>query len=153
MEFKGFFFFFFFFSFSFFFALLLLLLLMCCCCCCCCCWWWWCLFSVTFYLNRDGKRENYLFLFTQQAQNVTTYNVYSTSRQRPTLWHRCMTHNVYLSFFTNVCRIRNAHPSRKHAYLDIYKTENFQTKKWYFSYFCSKHRLWVLLRTASPRRF
>ena len=23
----------------------------------------------------------------------------------------------------------------------------------YFSYFCSKHRLWVLVRTASPRRF
>ena len=36
-------------------------------------------------------------------------------------------------------------------------TENFSTKKWknsdkkfwYFSYFCSKHRLWVLVRTAS----
>ena len=23
----------------------------------------------------------------------------------------------------------------------------------YFSYFCSKHRLWVFVRTASPRRF
>ena len=40
-------------------------------------------------------------------------------------------------------------------------TENFTTKKWkfsdkkygYFSYFCSKHRLWVLVRTASTRRF
>ena len=40
-------------------------------------------------------------------------------------------------------------------------TENFSTKKWkisdkkfwYFSYFCSKHRLWVLVRTASMRRF
>ena len=40
-------------------------------------------------------------------------------------------------------------------------TENFPTKNWkfsdkkywYFSYFCSKHRLWVLVRTASPRRF
>ena len=39
--------------------------------------------------------------------------------------------------------------------------ENLTTKKWkfsdkffwYFSYFCSKHRLWVLVRTASPRRF
>ena len=31
------------------------------------------------------------------------------------------------------------------------KNENFQIKKfWYFSYFCSKHRLWVLVRTASP---
>ena len=40
-------------------------------------------------------------------------------------------------------------------------TEKFTTKKWkfsgktfwYFSYFCSKHRLWVLVRTASTRRF
>ena len=30
------------------------------------------------------------------------------------------------------------------------KREIFQIKKfWYFSYFCSKHRLWVLVRTAS----
>ena len=40
-------------------------------------------------------------------------------------------------------------------------TENFTIKNWifqiknfwYFSYFCSKHRLWVLVRTASTRRF
>ena len=40
-------------------------------------------------------------------------------------------------------------------------TENFTTKKskfsdkkfWYFSYFCSKHRLLVLVRTAAPRWF
>ena len=40
-------------------------------------------------------------------------------------------------------------------------TENFTTQKgkisnekfWYFSYFCSKHRLWVIVRTASARRF
>ena len=48
---------------------------------------------------------------------------------------------------------------RKHAYSNILiisppKTENFQIKKiWYFSYFCSKHRLWVLVKTASSRRF
>ena len=34
------------------------------------------------------------------------------------------------------------------------KNENFQIKKiWYFSYLCSKHRLWVLVRTASTRWF
>ena len=34
------------------------------------------------------------------------------------------------------------------------KNENFQIKNSdIFSYFCSKHRLWVLVRTASPRRF
>ena len=39
--------------------------------------------------------------------------------------------------------------------------ENFISKNWkfsdktlrYFSNFCTKHRLWVLVRTASPRRF
>ena len=48
---------------------------------------------------------------------------------------------------------------RKHAYSNIQKisppkTENFQVKNWYFSYFCSKHRLWVLVRTSlePPRR-
>ena len=53
------------------------------------------------------------------------------------------------------------------SYLGITKTrlfkyvENFTSKNWkfsdkklwYFSYFCSKHRLWVLVRTASARRF
>ena len=44
---------------------------------------------------------------------------------------------------------------RKQAYSNVKKisppkTENFQIKKlWYFSYFCSKHRLWVLVRTTS----
>ena len=35
------------------------------------------------------------------------------------------------------------------------KTESFQIKNSdiFFSYFCSKHRLWVFVRTASPRRF
>ena len=48
---------------------------------------------------------------------------------------------------------------RKHAYSNTLKilppkNENFQVKKSYiFSYFCSKHRLWVPFRTASTRRF
>ena len=38
---------------------------------------------------------------------------------------------------------------RKHAYSNILKilppkNENFQIKNWYFSGFCSKHKLWVL---------
>ena len=40
-------------------------------------------------------------------------------------------------------------------------TENFTTKNWkfsdkkfwYFTYFCSKHRMWVFVRTGSSRRF
>ena len=42
----------------------------------------------------------------------------------------------------------------KHAYSNILKisppkTESYQIKILIFSYFCSKHRLWVLVRTAS----
>ena len=48
---------------------------------------------------------------------------------------------------------------RKHACSNILKilpprNEKKSDKKfWYFSYFCSKHRLWVLVRTASRMRF
>ena len=48
---------------------------------------------------------------------------------------------------------------RKHAYSNIQiisppNTENFEIKNCViFSYFCSKHRLWVFVRTASARRF
>ena len=33
------------------------------------------------------------------------------------------------------------------------KLKVFGQNFYYFSYFCSKHRLWILVRTASPRRF
>ena len=33
------------------------------------------------------------------------------------------------------------------------KNDNFDEKMLYQSYFCSKHRLWVLVRTASLRQF
>ena len=48
---------------------------------------------------------------------------------------------------------------RKHTYSNILKIsspkmeKNSDKKFWYFSYFCSKHRLWVLVRTALARRF
>ena len=54
---------------------------------------------------------------------------------------------------------RRSHILRKHGYSNTMNIlppndENFQIKKfWYFSYFCSKHRLRVLVRTASMRWF
>ena len=48
---------------------------------------------------------------------------------------------------------------RKHTYSNTLKILppkkwKFSDKRfWYFSYFCSKHRLWVFVRTASARRF
>ena len=55
--------------------------------------------------------------------------------------------------------VPNCKTLRKHAYSNILKisppkTESFQIKNSdIFYYFCSKHRLWVLVRTASVRRF
>ena len=46
--------------------------------------------------------------------------------------------------------------TRLFKYIENFTIKNgtFSDKKfWYFSYFCSKHRLWVLVRTASARRF
>ena len=46
--------------------------------------------------------------------------------------------------------------TRLFKYIENFMSKNckFSDKKfWYFSYFCSKHRLLVLVRTASPRRF
>ena len=47
---------------------------------------------------------------------------------------------------------------RKHAYSNILKillpkNGNFQIKKLIIFNFCTKHRLWVPVRTASMRRF
>ena len=56
--------------------------------------------------------------------------------------------------------IRSASPSRKHAYIFdprkphfLYSKSGVYRGRHTFFYFCSKHRLWVLVRTASPRRF
>ena len=47
--------------------------------------------------------------------------------------------------------------TRLFKYIEYFTTKKkwkFSDKKfWYFSYFCSKHRLWVLVRTASSKRF
>ena len=48
---------------------------------------------------------------------------------------------------TKTCRF-------KHNENCTIKKWKFSDKKsWYFSHFCSKHRLWLLVRTASMRRF
>ena len=41
-------------------------------------------------------------------------------------------------------------------YIENFTSKNWKfsgKKLWYFSYICLKHRLWVLVRTASVRRF
>ena len=77
--------------------------------------------------------------------------------------------NLHINDFTSatigkILRVCTGHAiqSRKHAYIIktlIKKNPLLDSKTGvyrgihYFSYFHSKHRLWVLVRTASPRRF
>ena len=43
-------------------------------------------------------------------------------------------------------------PMQYTEFFSVVKNGNFQLKKFdIFSYFCSKHRLWVHVRTASPQ--
>ena len=44
-------------------------------------------------------------------------------------------------------------PLRKHAYSNILKNSPQKLKVLYLSHFCSKTKLWILVRTALPRRF
>ena len=74
---------------------------------------------------------------------------------------------VLLQIYNRRFRVARCKNPWKFSQLPITETrlfkyiENFTTKKGkcfykkfrYFSYFCSKHRLWVLVRTASARRF
>ena len=62
----------------------------------------------------------------------------------------CWSHRSYCRFWHAITKT----PLFKYAENFTTKKWNFSDKKfWYFSYFCSKHRLWVLVRTASMRQF
>ena len=74
------------------------------------------------------------------------------------LWWLTGNHYANRTYLYNLGRYQRI-TLRKHAYSNILKilppkNENFQMKNSdIFSYFCSKHRLWVPFRTASTRRF
>ena len=63
----------------------------------------------------------------------------------------------HFGYLEIVCiKYQNITKTRLFKYIENFTSKNwkFSDKKiWYFSYFCSKHRLWVLVRTASARRF
>ena len=52
---------------------------------------------------------------------------------------------------------KNITKTRLFKYIDNFTIKNWKfsdkKKNIFFSNFCSKYRLWVLVRTASPRRF
>ena len=59
--------------------------------------------------------------------------------------YRLWCHSLFFIAKTRLCK-----------YIEKFNTKKWKCsdkKFWYFSYFCSKHRLLVLVRTASMRRF
>ena len=77
-------------------------------------------------------------------------------------WCATFENDPYVTKPQRSLRIPTHSPGLSITKTSLFKyTENFTTKKWkltdkkiwYFSHFCSKHRLWVLVRTALMRRF
>ena len=72
---------------------------------------------------------------------------------------RGYTYTVIIFYGRRENQVLHFYTLPKHAYSNILKisppkTDNFQIKTLIFlSYFCSKHRLWVLIRTALMRQF
>ena len=61
--------------------------------------------------------------------------------------------NVFVVQDSSTALITKTCPCNKHGFFSLVKFEISLEKIGYFSYFCSKDRLWVHVRTASPRRF
>ena len=65
----------------------------------------------------------------------------------------CLRNPLFLMLRLILYHYRNT-PIQIYRKFHLQKLKNFQMENSdFFSYFCSKHRLWVLVRTASPRRF
>ena len=124
----------------------------------------------------SDTKENENIIFTLgnvkqsgQLASITTRNVpHKTKTKQNVKWISVQLINTtrHLTFSEVLQNLKKTKLPQSHR-LSITKTrllkyiENFTSKNWkfsdeklwYFSYFCSKHRLWVLVRTASPRRF
>ena len=117
-----------------FFVCLFFCFLFCCCCCCC-----FSIFKATNWTRWSSKTNLLRNIYTigNLMQNLTlkflkrTPNYKSARRQH----YENKPIQIYWKFY--------------HQKMKIFR------KKigFFFSYFCSKHRLWVLVRTASARRF
>ena len=95
-----------------------------------------------FYLHRHTSRSREIF----NAQNVLISNL--------GMWAARAHSSMCIRVAWSQLPLYETSPIQIYWKFYNQKQENFQIKKfWYFSYFCSKHRLWVLIRTASPRRF
>ena len=112
--------------------------------------------------------------------NWTRLNkIYKCHRRHSRLWPACVSfisdqdvccstlrfYEVQLLFvqnfndqLTTIWKLVYITTTRLFKYIENFKTQKkgkFSDKKkiWYFSYSCSRHRLWVLVRIATARRF
>ena len=116
------------------------------------------------------RRASFFFLkkrylaFSLSILGINLFPIEVKKVQTAIVWH------VTLKEFDPQCdkiwtwRLIWVYPASQHyenTSIQIYWKFTTKRKKWkfsdkilwYFSYICSKHRLWVLVRTASARRF
>ena len=72
----------------------------------------------------------------------STFNVACIEWPREATAQKVVTYEKYAFHYANT-------PMQYTAIFHSDKNVNFQKKFFFFSYFCSKHRLWVHIRTAS----
>ena len=99
---------------------------------------------------RECSKEQSIYIGKLDAYPYHIVNVEKTRVQ--------VSYKVSKILWLSILNDDNAHyentPIQIYRKFHLQKTENFQIKKlWYFSYFCPKHTLLVVVRTASARRF
>ena len=121
------------------------------------CWW----YSFTFC-------EESCAILVSSYQHLTSTSVFilyiineniidDWNQRQPSLLnnrsHHQRTHSMHYSLGPRQTKHYGNTPIQIYLKFHHQKLKIFREKFWYFSYFCSKHRLWVLVRTASARRF
>ena len=94
--------------------------------------------------KKKKKMIDGLHIFPQKKKKTTVITLHGQT-------HYFFQYRTYPEIW-----IRHITKTRLFKYIENFTTKNwkFSDKKfWYFSYFCSKHILWVRVRTASARRF
>ena len=121
-------------------------------------------FSAYKYENANFiSRENFMLSWVEHEKNFVTSRPDYLWKVNTVYWRNITAHiiakrreNVCLNEMSALYSVFTITKTRLFKYI-----ENFTSKNWkftnkkliYFSYFCSKYRLWVLVRTASARRF
>ena len=112
--------------------------------------WWHSLFSywINGYCRIYWQIEKALSRLCEMHRE--SYSIILLISNNDSVFSCCNQNTMYRNNFRHITK------TRLFKYIENFTFKNwkFSDKKlWYFSYFCSKHRLWVHVRTASARRF